>query len=239
LTEVANTGTITYSASGATGNLFVDIPSGTAGNSFNIINYTATAGAHLVQMGGSPAGSGASSLGDTLIFSTGADTVIGGLGADTISLGTGTAADIVRLTAAHTGTAVGFAQSTAVPTTSFFVGGSDVINQAHANVQIQFGSSISSDGSATVSALVTGTTIVRNGGSMGTSTVGEIAMITGNYTASTSYFTPSVTGTDTAVVFDSNGSTSGGTFAAVILVGYVDSGSADTVGATGILTLNA
>jgi len=175
-----------------------------------------------------------------LIFSTGADTVIGGLGADTISLGTGTAADIVRFIPAHTGTATGFAASSAIPTTAFFVGGSDIINQAHANVQIQFGSAISADGTATLTAVTTSSTILRNGATLGGSNAGSIAMIVGNYTSSTGFFTPSVTGTDTAVVFDSDGTgTATSTYSSVILVGYVDTGAADTAGTTGIITLNA
>jgi len=240
LIEVLNTGTITYSASGTTGNLVVDATAGTGGTSFNLVNYTASAGAHLVNFAGTAAGTGASSLGDTLIFSTGADTVIGGLGADTISLGTGTAADIVRFIPAHTGTATGFAASSAIPTTAFFVGGSDIINQAHANVQIQFGSAISADGTATLTAVTTSSTILRNGATLGGSNAGSIAMIVGNYTSSTGFFTPSVTGTDTAVVFDSDGTgTATSTYSSVILVGYVDTGAADTAGTTGIITLNA
>jgi hypothetical protein len=65
-------------------------------------------------------------------------------------------------------------------------------------------------------------------------------MVTGSYTASSGFFTPSVTGTDTAVVFDSDGTgTASATYSSVILVGYVDTGAADTAGTTGILTLNS
>jgi len=224
LTALAIHGTTVVNASGATGNLI-----GAAGSTAPI-NYTATAGAHMINLS-----AGTTAVNDTIVGFSGNDTIIGGLGRDFITTGGG--ADSIRMIAGTaTGTVLGFTQSTAVPTTTaIFVGSSDVITGFANGMNITIGTAIATDGTTTA----TGhgdNTIVRNGGTMGTGTAGDVALITGNYTAATSFFTPSISGTDTLYVYDDNGTAAGGSYRAVVLVGYVDTGTVDTLSTTGILT---
>jgi hypothetical protein len=130
---------------------------------------------------------------------------------------------------------LGFTQSTAIPTTTaIFVGSSDVITGFANGMNITIGTAIDAAGATTATAH--SGTIIRNGGTMGTGTAGDVALITGNYTASTSFFTPSISGTDSLFVYDDNGETAAGGYRAVVLVGYVDTGTVDTMSTTGILT---
>jgi hypothetical protein len=52
-------------------------------------------------------------------------------------------------------------------------------------------------------------------------------------------FTASTTGTDSALIWDTNGTTAAGSYAEIILVGYVDTGTTDTISAAGLFTVVA
>jgi Ca2+-binding RTX toxin-like protein len=223
LTALAIHGTTVVNASGATGNLVG------AAESTAPINYTATAGAHMINLS-----AGTTAVNDTITGFSGTDTIIGGLGRDFITTGGG--ADSIRMIAGTaTGTVLGFTQSTAIPTTAIFVGSSDVITGFANGMNITIGTAIDAAGATTATGHGANA-IVRNGGTMGTGTTGDVALITGTYTASTSFFTPSISGTDSLYVYDDNGTTAAGSYRAVVLVGYVDTGTVDTLSTTGILT---
>jgi len=181
------------------------------------INYTATAGVHAVT-----GGSGA----DTIIGFTGADSITGGAGADRITTGGG-ADRIYMASTTDTGLVSGlvagaamWANGTALGTT-----GLDIITGFGVTAAIEFTNSI------TLSS-----TILRNGATLGADTVGNIIQVTGTYDSSANTFTTSLAGASTLLVYDDNGTTAGGVYRAVVLVGYVDSAGNDTGGtATGIL----
>jgi len=159
--------------------------------------------------------------------------VVGGAGVDTVTLGvgpdrftTGGGADVINIApTTDTAIATGFAASTAVPTTAVGTTGMDIITGFSAGAKIDL----------SITTVVSGTTaIVRNGGSMGAATAGDVALIRGTYSSSASTFTASNSGDDSMFVYDNNGTTAAGAYNGVVLVGYVDTLSDDTLDATGI-----
>ena len=222
---IADGASTTVTASGATGDLL-----GAAGSTAPL-NYTATAGAHMIHLG-----AGTTAVNDTIVASTGNDTIIGGLGADLITITSG-GTDRINLIASHTAAPAGFTATAAVPTTAIFVGGSDVITGFGVGDSIGLGSAIdATTGAITALTLTAASTLIRNGGTLGATTAGDVVLLTGTYTAATGFFTPTVSGTDSLLVFDGNGTTDAGTtYRSVVLVGYVDTGTADAV-ATGVFT---
>ena len=164
---------------------------------------------------------------DTFTGGSVVDTVTLGLGADVFTSGGG--ADVFNVTmATHTGAALGFAASTAVPTTALTTTGMDVITGASTGMVIDL------TGLTTVA-----NAIVRNGGTMGAATAGDIALIVGNYASGTNQFTPSLAGSDTLLVADNNGTTAAGGYNGIVLVGYVDALQNDTLGTGGEFTIVA
>jgi hypothetical protein len=170
---------------------------------------------------------------DTYTGGTGIDDVTPGLGGDIINLGVDAAADIVRYAAGDTAVALGFAASTAVPAVALSTAGMDVITNFGVGDTIVL-TSINFTGAPT--------TLIRNGGTMptgATAAATQNALLLGVYNAGASTFTPSLSGTDSLFVFDSDGVTSAaGTFRGVVLVGYIDPLQNDTMtaAATGIFT---
>jgi len=209
LTTTSTIASTTINDSGATGSV--------TASGAGAISYTATAGVHSVT-----GGSGA----DTIVGFTGADSIVGGAGADKITTGGG--ADRIYLASTtDTGLVSGLVAGSAMWANGTTLGttGLDIITGFVATAAIEFTNSINLFG-----------TILRNGATLGASTVGNIIHVTGTYDSSANTFTTSLAGTSTLFVYDDNGTTTGGDYRAVVLVGYVDSAGNDTGGsATGLL----
>ena len=207
---------VTVNVSGATGYVTV---TGT-----NPTTVAATAGAHSITGGGGA---------DTLTFSGTAalvQSIVGGLGADSITLSgtssTGGAAHIITVAATtDTGVVIGQQVSTAV-TAAFTTAGMDKITGLGATATVVF-----TPAAATVTALV------RNGVALGADGAGSVALIVGAYDATAQTFTPSATGTSSALIYDVDGTNAGALgYRAVILVGYVDLNQNDTIANNGVFT---
>ena len=170
---------------------------------------------------------------DILKGGAGADTIRGNAGADSIDVGTGTDRVIVASdeTGAGTATAGALTASTAIGATtlSFSATAMDVITNFGSigdNVQIY---------KTGTTGIVTGTTLLTGASTWGADTVGDVALVRGSLVSSV--FTASTTGADSALIWDDNGTTAAGTYKAVILVGYLDSGTSDTISAAGLFTI--
>jgi len=165
---------------------------------------------------------------DTIDGGAGNDTIIGGLGVDVMAGGTGD--DVFLYTATgETGTISGIAFSAAVPANG------QVLNVSGADVITDFsnGDKINVGGSYTANA------IVKNAGTVGAATAGEVILLQGTYNASTGQFTVDTGGNDSLFIYDDNGTAAGGNWAGIVLVGYIDTGAADTLTAGGVFTATA
>jgi len=172
-----------------------------------------------------------SSAADTINAGAGNDIVRGGGGADTINVGSGTdkvivASDETATATALTGT---IAASSGFGALTFSTTGMDIISGWGST-----GDTIQLYTTGTT-AIVTGTTRLTASSTLGADTDGDVALVTGTYSSGT--FTATANGADTAVIWDSNGTTAAGTYKAIILVGYVDTGTADTLSAAGLITV--
>jgi hypothetical protein len=162
---------------------------------------------------------------DTYTGGTAVDSVDLGLGGDVFNGGGG--ADVFTLTAPTTDTAVvgGATAGGALPTTAVSTVGMDTITGASVGMTVD----LPGTGG-------TPTTLVRNGGSLAANTnaaTTDAALLTGTYASAANTFTPSLAGSDSLLIVNSDGVTSGGTFHGIVLVGYVDALQNDTMTATG------
>lgn len=227
---LTNTGTGAFTATAANKVLNFDASTNTAAVSFT---DSAATSAAILKGGDGGVTFVASAFADTITVGSGTNAVTGGQGADAITINHGTANKVTNLTlAAATDTAVatGYAASTAVPTAAFSTVGMDVVTGFKAGDTI------------TMTGVTAAGTLLTNASTTGANTAGDVILTKGTYSSSGNTFTASLTGTDSAFVYDTNGTTAGGTtYAAIILVGYVDAGTADTVaaGPAAVFTANA
>jgi len=167
------------------------------------------------------------------------DTVVGGSGVDTVNLGvgpdrftTGGGNDVITIVAlTDTGIAAGFSTAAAAPVNgqSVNTSGLDVITGFSA------GASIAVTGAGFTNATYA---VVRNGATnIGADTTNNLVMLTGSYSSSTNLFTVDTAGTSTLVVYDDTGDAAAGGYRGIVLVGYVDTGAADTWITTGTDTM--
>jgi hypothetical protein len=167
------------------------------------------------------------------------DTVVGGSGVDTVTLGvgpdrftTGGGADIITVVAlTDTGIVSGFSAGAAAP-----VNGQNV-NTSQLDIITGFsaGASIRMTGAGFANATYA---IVRNGATnIGTDTANNLVMLSGSYASATNIFTVDTAGTSTLVVYDDTGDAAGGAYRGIVLVGYLDTGAADTFITTGNNTM--
>lgn len=208
----ANVSTVT--AAGVTGTGAVTIAlNGTANTGANVTgsaNADTLGGSNLVDIINGGAG------GDTISGNAGADRMTGGSGADTFTQATPSGDSAV---------AGGYAASGAIPTAAFSTTGMDLILDFVATDKVQ------------LTGLTTSTTLLKNGNTLGANTAGDVALVRGTYSSSASTFTADANGVDSALVYDTNGTTGAGTtYEAIILVGYVDTGTADTISNGGLFT---
>jgi len=161
---------------------------------------------------------------DTYTGGTDVDTVTTSLGADIIDLASDSAADVVNITAAaDTSIASGINAGAALPTntTTINVSGMDKITNFGTGDTIVFNN-------AAFLTTAAADVLVRNGGTLGAATTNDAAYITGDYNATTGLFTVNTGGSSTLLAFDDNGNTAGGNYRGIVLVGYTDTGGADT-----------
>ena len=159
-------------------------------------------------------------LGDTVTGGSGVDTVTLGVGPDRFTTGGGS--DVINIAAStETGIVVGFTQGTAVPAngTALNVSGCDIITGFSAGATILLGALTNTAGAIAA---------IRNGGTLGGSTTGDIALLLGTYDSATGLFTVSLGGTSTLLAYDDNGVAGAGNYRAVVLVGYIDAMQNDT-----------
>jgi hypothetical protein len=226
-------GAVTITA-GGTGALTVNT---TATNTHSSLTISSVAAGKLVTVtGNGPANITTTTTGTHTIFGgAGADTMVGGSGIDEFTGGLGadfitlSGADYVHYTAgaADTGIVLGFNFSAVVPVTgtAINVTGLDVITGYTTSAQIDVGAI----GLGAV-------TMIRNGGTFGTSTTGNQALVTGTYASGT--FTIGTSGADSLYVWDSNGTTdAGGVLRGIVLVGYIDAAGNDTAATTGLIAV--
>jgi Ca2+-binding RTX toxin-like protein len=163
---------------------------------------------------------------DSIDGGAGNDTIIGGLGVDVMTGGADN--DVFQFALNHTSTISGINFNAPVPANG------QVLNVSGADIITDF----SNGDSINLSALgAYGTNaIVKNGGSVGANTAGQVILLQGIYNASTGLFTVDTGGNDSLFIYDDNGTTAGGNWAGVVLVGYIDTGSPDTLTAGGVFT---
>ena len=175
----------------------------------------------------------ATTAGTTAIFRGDLNTVNvvtynGGAGVDSVTLGlggdrfySGGGADVITIRSGDSAIALGFAASTAVPTTAITTAGMDIIF-----------------GFTTAATIVTNQNFtgaqgfVRNGGTMPSDADAantQNAMLLGIYNDAANTFTPSLAGSDTLLVIDNNGIADGGGYMGIVLVGYFDANQNDTM----------
>jgi Ca2+-binding RTX toxin-like protein len=201
------------------------------------VNFIVTggAGADTITLGGGA---------DTISGGLGVDAITGGLGADSITGGAGADSIILTESTASADRLVVLNADT----------GSVLSSSAAAAGHINFGAALNAAQAFSTTALdiVTGfaagdtiqiystgttaiafaTTVVTNGGTF-TDSTGQLGLIKGNYVGgATNTFTASTTGTDTALIYDTDGTNTSGALNAIILVGYVDANTPDTINAT-------
>jgi hypothetical protein len=176
---------------------------------------------------------------NTQIITTGGadDTVRGGASADIINVGTGT--DKVIVATDETGAAA----ATAGSLTALGVIGASTLSFSTSTVDIVTGINSAGDliqlYTTGTTAITTSNVLLTGASTWGAATVGDVALVKGNYVAATNTFTASTTGSDSALIWDSNGTTAAGSYAEIILVGYVDAGTVDTISTAGLFTVVA
>lgn len=223
----ANAGAITYTTTNT--------------HASHTVNFTATGG--TVNAAGSATAITVNGFatGASTYTSTGAaavETYVGGTGIDTVTLGpqadtftSGGGADVINIAAAtDTSVAIGFNASSAIPAQSqaINVSGMDIINGFSTGASIVF---------TQTGATATSGAIAGNGGSLGAATTNDVARVLGTYNSSAGTFTIDTGGSDTLIAADTNGDQAGGSYVGVVLVGYSDTGGADTwTGAAGSST---
>ena len=203
---VASGKTLTISSASRTGTLNFDGSAETNGS------FSITTGTGVDTIKG---GAGA----DTITAGTGADTITGGLGADVIDLGSDTDVDAVMY-------AGGGYETGSVSPAVIYWGGS-----------VDAGISISTTALDKVINFAAGDKIITAAGGSATSTVNGVGLawtaysgfLKGTYSATAQTFVFSTTGTDTLFAYDFDGSNTTNDIRGVVLVGYVDTGTADTM----------
>jgi len=161
---------------------------------------------------------------DTLSGGAGADTITGGLGADVISLGSDSVQDVV----VYNGS--GFETGAVSPVVLYYGGvvtAGTSISTAALDKVLNFTAGTASTGDKIVTSVGGSASASTNG--VGLAWTGLNGFIKGTYDASAQTFVFSSTGTDSLFVYDFDGLDSTSDFRGVVLVGYVDTGTADTM----------
>ena len=155
---------------------------------------------------------------DSISGGSGNDTIWGGLGVDTMTGGAGNDTFQINSTGFETGTlspAVVYYGGVVASGSSVSTAGFDKITDFGAGDALYVGGQVAS------------TTAGTNGVDL--TWTDQAGLLRGTYSASANTFTFSTTGTDSIYAYDFDGSSTTNDIRAVVLVGYVDSGAADTM----------
>jgi len=197
---------------------------------------TATAGDYKLTDGATITGSAGddiitgSDFADIITGGEGADIITGGKGGDTINLTENIpAADLVNVAVLDTAVAANFAAlaTAATISASQTTVGMDVITGFAAGDTIQLSSA---------TAIITSTTLLTEASVQGADTTGDVTLMQGTYDSVLNTFVGDGTGNDSMLVYDTNGTTAGGTYEGIVLVGYVDATANDTISVAGLFT---
>jgi Ca2+-binding RTX toxin-like protein len=173
---------------------------------------------------------------DTLIGGSGADSFVGGLGADVIVLGAETeasSADFSQDVVFYNG--VGFETGAISPVVLYYGGvvtAGTSISTAALDKVLNFTAGSATSGDKIVTNVGGSASATTNG--VGLAWTGLNGFIKGTYDATAQTFVFASTGTDSLFVYDFDGLDSTSDFRGVVLVGYVDAGTADTM-STGLI----
>jgi hypothetical protein len=239
--STAGAGTIAVTLSQGADNITINQSGAASGDAITIsggVTALASTTAKTIDLSNVTTGLSATittGAGADIIKSAGiASTITAGKGGDTITLlsghsGAQTLATASDETGTATATAGALTASTAIgaSTLSFATTGMDIITNFAAGDKVQLYTT-------GTSAIVTSNLLLTGANTLGASTVGDVAIVRGGYNSGV--FTASTTGTDSALIWDSNGTTTGGTYSAIVLVGYVDSTANDTISIAGLFT---
>ena len=192
---------------------------------------TGGTGADTISGGGGSDSIAGGNGADSILGGAGSDQITGGAGADTMDGGADNESFIILNadTASVKGTGTASASNLVFGTAlnaaqSFSTTGLDIINSFAAGDTINL---YSTD----TTGVAFNATIVTNAGTF-TDATGQLGLIKGAYSSSLGTFTASATGTDTALIYDTDGTSASGALNAIILVGYVGAGGADTIDTT-------
>ena len=162
---------------------------------------------------------------ETFTGGSGVDTVTLGLGADRFTTGGG--ADVFNITAAtSTGIVAGFSTGAAAPVQGATVNvtGCDIITVTGAAAAFSIALTY-----VAVTA-VTAPLMIRNGSTnIGADTTAQFVQLTGSYSSTTGLFTVDTGGSSTLLVYDDTADAAAGNYRGIVLVGYIDTGAADSV----------
>jgi hypothetical protein len=200
----------------------------------NAVNTTtaaaaSTATAYTVTVGGTAGartfvGDTNTSAVVTYTGGTGIDNITARLGADVIDLAADAAADVVTiLGASDTSLATGIVAGAAVPVNGITINtsGMDKVSNFGAGDSIDFNN-------AAFVTTAAADAIVRNSGIVGAAVTNDAVLLSGDYSSATNLFTVNSGGSSSLLAFDDNGNTLVGAYRGIVLVGYTDTGAADT-----------
>jgi hypothetical protein len=200
----------------------------------NAVNTTtaaaaSTATAYTVTVGGTAGartfvGDTNTSAVVTYTGGTGIDNITARLGADVIDLAADAAADVVTiLGASDTSLATGIVAGAAVPVNGITINtsGMDKVSNFGAGDSIDFNN-------AAFVTTAAADAIVRNSGIVGAAVTNDAVLLSGDYSSATNLFTVNSGGSSSLLAFDDNGNTAAGAYRGIVLVGYTDTGAADT-----------
>ena len=89
---------------------------------------------------------------------------------------------------------------------------------------------------SSAAAITTSTTLLTEvTANLGAATVGDVILAGGTYNSTTNTFVGGA-GTDSLLTYDTNGTDAAGTYESIVLVGYADAGTTDTISAAGLFT---
>jgi hypothetical protein len=217
----AGTGQTTIATGGhAVANVVSSAANTTIISGAGVLNYSVSGTAALHTITSTTTGA----AGDTVVGGATVDTVNLGVGADRFTTGGG--ADVITIApTTDTGIIAGFSASAAAPVQN------QVLNVTGADIY-------TITGAAAAWTIVTGLdtttggaqTIGRNGSTMGAGAAASVGamLLTGTYNSATNQFTVDTGGSSSLFVYDDNGVTAAGNYRGVVLVGYLDTGAADT-----------
>ncbi|MDD2863633.1 MAG: Calx-beta domain-containing protein [Methylococcales bacterium] len=190
-------------------------------------------------VGGNPVGNNAVRTVDASTVTNAGISVTGSTGADKITFASGNA--VVDTFVAHVGNLAALSVTSGTVAIGSAISTGAVLSTSNADVITNFGTGDTIQvytGTSGTTTQTYSTTLLTNGGTP-VDLTGSFALVKGTYSATANTFTESTTGTSSALLIDTDGTTGAGALKVIILSGYVDAGTTDTVSAAGLFTVVA